>query len=324
MAVIIFPPETDLEYYKKLYPELNAYSDNDLEKHCRQFAAAQGRSTCAYDRRENLRDILQQVIDKKSLKVLEISPWDDPFVHGDNVKYFEIMDADDLCRATVDVKRKLARLPEKIHFVGKNGDLSVVDETFDIVFSSHVIEHTPDLVEHLRSVTEILKDGGLYIMLIPDKRYCFDYYNPETTISDVLDAFAHKRKIPSLSDVINFVYTRTHNNPTLHWQDFHGERWGNRDKPPVDNDARVEITGKYFFDDDKGVNFKKLADLVEHYAEALKQGQYFSVHNWRFTPEGFKYIVSMLNRLNIIKLPVYRLCHTLRGRCEFVAMLEKV
>lgn len=322
MAIITFPPEFDLNYYRQAYPELNQFPDKVVKEHFKRFAAERGHSTCFYDRREYLKASLQTTVDENNFKVLEISPWNNPFLRGDNVKYFEVISGEDLRKATVAANRRLDTLPAKIDFVGANGDLSVVDETFDIVFSCHVIEHTPDLVEHLRGTGKILNTGGLYVMLVPDKRYCFDYYHAESTLSEVIDAFANERKIPRLADVINFAYTRTHNNAALHWLGIHGKRYGYRDTP-LEPDANVSIMDEKFFDDGKGASFQQLSHMVERYSDALEQGKYISAHNWRFTPDNFGYIVDVLNKLTLIDLTLYRLCHTIWGRQEFVAILEK-
>ena len=141
-------------------------------------------------------------LDERSLTALEISPWDRPFLSGKHVKYFDAFDSDTLRKTAAEASRHANRVPEKIDFVSPKGDLGVVAETFDIVFSSHVIEHTPDLVEHFQQVSRILNKGGVYVLIVPDKRYCFDYYHPESTISEVIEASVSKRKIPRLADVI--------------------------------------------------------------------------------------------------------------------------
>ena len=322
MAIINPPPEPDLNYYKQAYPELNYLPDDVLGEHCRRFAIEQGRSTCSYDRSEYLKFFLQDTIDKHNLKALEISPWDNPFLHGENVKYFSVEDAEALRKSAINASRHNNNVPEKIHFVSPTGDLGVVNETFDIVFSSHVIEHCPDLIEHIHGVTKILNAGGVYVLVVPDKRYCFDYYHSESTLTEVIDSFANERKIPRLADVINQGYTRTHNNAVLHWFGYHGERYGYR-KTPLALDLKVEVMGEYFHDDGQGTSFQDIAHIVERYSEALAEGKYISTHNWRFTPETFRYIFDMLNKLSLIDLSIFRLCHTIWGRQEFVAMLEK-
>ena len=266
---------------------------------------------------------MQDALDKQHLQALEIGCGGFPFLYGENVKYFETMSIDALKQYYTDIGRPIDEFPEKFDFVSPNGDLGIVDETFDIVFTSHVIEHCPDLVEHFQNFSRLLNRGGLYVLIVPDKRYCFDYYNPESTIAEVIDAFANERKTSRLADVIHHTYTRTHNNPVLHWLGEHGKRYGYRDTP-LEPDAKVEIMDENFLDDGKGIDREQILRLVEKYAEALELDEYISAHNWRFTPESFGYIVNLLNALEFIDLKLYRLCHTLWGRLEFVALLEKI
>ena len=323
MPIINFPPSFDLDYYGKAYPELNIYRGNVLIEHYKKFAIEHGHSTCIYDRHDYLQSMLQNVLDQNtSLKVLEISPWDHPFLHGDNVKYFEVADAETLRKTSVQANRPFNNVPEKIDFVSPNGDLDIIDETFDIVVSVHVIEHCPDLVKHFQSVSRLLKAGGLYILVVPDKRYCFDYYHPESTINEVIDAFVAKRRFPRLSNVLNLILTATHNNAVLHWLGEHGERYGYRDSS-FNSESKIEIMGEYFFDDGQGISREKVLNIIRKYIEALNTDHYISTHNWRFTPDSFGYIVNVLNALEFIDLSLYRLCHTIWGRFEFVTMLEK-
>lgn len=317
------PPELDLNYYRQSYPELNIFPDDVLIEHAKKFAVEEGRSTCIYDRREYLQALLQNTIDENGLRALEISPWDNPFLRGENVKYFGVEDSETLRKLAVETGRNPAKVPEKIHFVSPTADLGAVNEKFAIIFSSHVVEHCPDLVTHFNSVAKLLDTGGLYILAVPDKRYCFDHYHAESTLSEVIEAFAVKRKIPRFADVMNQGYTCTHNNAVLHWLGNHGERYGYRNTP-LAFDQKVEVMGEYFQDDGQGASLQKLARLVDKYNEALLAEKYISTHNWRFTPESFGYIVDMLNQLNMINLSRYRLCHTVWGRNEFIAMLEKI
>lgn len=322
MPIIEMPHEFDLEYYRRAYPELNNMPDAVLTEHYKRCAAEQGHSTCIYDRREYLQKILSDVINKYRLKTLEISPWNNPFLRGDSVKYFDAADAETLRKTAAAASRYDNNVPAKIDFISPTGDLGVVDEKFAVVFSAHVIEHTPDLVEHLNQVSRILHKGGVYVLIVPDKRYCFDYYHSESTISEVIEASVSKRKIPRLADVINQGFTRTHNGAVLHWRGEHGKRYGYRNTP-LAADLKVEVAGEYFSDDGEDNRREKLLRLIEKYSEALERGEYISTHNWRFTPENFRYIVDMLNDLKFIDLRLYRCCNTVWGRQEFVAVLEK-
>ena len=321
MPIINFSATFNLDYYRDAHPELNLCDDEELTAHYEKFADAQGLSSCPYDRREFLKKILQTAIDKRHLKTLEIGCDAHPFLVGENVKYFELVDSETLRTRCQKYGLSVDNLPEKIHFVDAAGDLNVVDEKFDVIFTSHVIEHVPDLIAHFQDVSKILNAGGLYVLIIPDKRFCFDRYNAESTLADVIDAFVNGRKTARLADVIGSVFTRTHNNPVRHWLGDHGERFGLRNAPP-DSEGVTEIAGEYFFDDGKNLP-DKVFRLIEKYAETLEHGEYVSAHNWRFTPDSFGYIVNMLNALNFVDLPLYRLCRTIWGRFEFIAMLER-
>ena len=98
----------------------------------------------------------------------------------------------------------------------------VIDQAFDIVFSSHVIEHQACLITHLENIESILKQNGCVILYIPDKRYCFDHFHTESSLIDVLAAFYENRWNSSFkSRVLSSLY-KTHNYPLYHWHQSHG------------------------------------------------------------------------------------------------------
>jgi SAM-dependent methyltransferase len=92
-------------------------------------------------------------------------------------------------------------LTPNIDFVSPNGDLGIIDQKFDIAFSSHCIEHQADLIRHLQHVARILHPDGRYFLIIPDKRYCFDHFLHESSLSDVVSAFVEERRTPSFKSV---------------------------------------------------------------------------------------------------------------------------
>lgn len=87
---------------------------------------------------------------------------------------------------------------EPVDFVWSCGPLSdavpsAQHGSFDAFVASHVIEHTPDLIAFLDSAATLLKPEGVVILAIPDKRYCFDYFQPLTTTGQLLEAHADRR-----------------------------------------------------------------------------------------------------------------------------------
>ncbi|MBR5912800.1 MAG: class I SAM-dependent methyltransferase [Selenomonadaceae bacterium] len=291
-----FPPTFDIEYYRRVYPEFLGLPDEIVIEHYRRYAEEQGRTTCIYDRSEYLKLFLNDAIAKNSLKVLEIGPFNNPFFVGDNVKYFDVLDTETIRERARKVSPKFEGVPPKIHYVEPNGDMSIIKEKFDIVFSSHVIEHQPDLVRHLQNVGNILNDGGMYILVIPDKRYCFDHYRNETKFFEVIDAYVNENKSHTFKSVAESNCFRAHNNSFLHWIGVHGS-----------NELKL----------------KEFTDMLETYAQGVKHRKYVNAHAWCFTPKVFNGIIEGLNKLNLINLKVHRLCHTIWGRFEFCCILER-
>src|SRR3979490_2427817 len=107
--------------------------------------------------------------------VLEIGPFYQPLVRGANVKYFDILDQQALIARARDIGQPPEGVPH-IDFVSSRGHMGVVgDVKFDNVVSSHCIEHHADLIGHLNEVSQVLRPGGRYYLIVPDKRFMGDY-----------------------------------------------------------------------------------------------------------------------------------------------------
>ncbi len=68
---------------------------------------------------------------------------------------------------TLSQNSRLARSP-------KFGFDSVPDNHYDFVFSSHVLEHSPNILYALKEQLRIVKKGGLVYAVIPDKNHTYD------------------------------------------------------------------------------------------------------------------------------------------------------
>ena len=109
MPIVNFSSEFNLQYYRRAYPELNNFTDEVLTEHHKHFAVEQGRSTCPYDRREYLQEILQGAVDKQHLKILEVGCGGFPFLRGETVKYFETTSTEALKQHYVKIGRTTSR-----------------------------------------------------------------------------------------------------------------------------------------------------------------------------------------------------------------------
>ena len=68
--------------------------------------------------------------------------------------------------------------------------------------SCHSIEHQLNFIQHLQDVSELLNDNGYYVIILPDKRYCFDHFIKESTIADIICQYTDKPKLHSIKSII--------------------------------------------------------------------------------------------------------------------------
>lgn len=277
----------------RISPDLRGLSYNDLESHYLNYGVKEGRF---YNKILDRRSFLES-IDKKG-KILEIGPLDNPQLDHQTANYYSI-DVFDKKTLIENYKNDPNVKKDKIiepSFVIVNNDFSSIKEKFNCIFSSHNIEHIACIVTFLNNLERLLTREGSINFIIPDKRYCFDYFKKETTIYDVLQMYHEKHVRPRLSDVLRMRIQSTHNDSDAHWNtEHHGQ----------DNTE---------------------ADLPLHYEAILKEynsSAYIDAHVSHFTPESFLTIINVLKELNLINLKVHKLYHTLRGALEFYVVLKR-
>jgi len=237
------------------------------------------------------KDFLQSI--PSDIKILEIGPFFTPMHKGPNVKYFDVEDQQNLIRRAknIDPDFKVEDIPF-IDYVSPTADLTIIEEEFDAVFSSHVIEHQFDLIDHLQKAATVLSRGGRYYLVVPDKRYCFDHFQQVSTIADVIGAHYEKRKKHTLKSLLDHRVLTTHNDPVAHWKGDHGE----------------------------------LSDIAEKIQKAIAEyeaGGYVDTHGFFFTPTSFKEILDLLFELGYINFKVNRIHETAPDNFEFFCVLEK-
>jgi SAM-dependent methyltransferase len=287
---LALPPEFDPVFYRHSYADLAAISDTQLEDHYFSYGIKEGRVASPAGTRQNFLGLVPP-----SASVLEIGPFCNPCLVGDHVRYFDVLDKAGLISRAESIGLEHSRIPN-IDYVSPTGDLSMVSERFDAVLSSHCIEHQPDLIRHLSDVARLLDGNGLYFLLIPDKRYCFDHFIRESTIADAIDAHFSSRTRHTIKSVIEHWVLITHNDPVSHWRGEHGT--------PILN-----------------VEFQRLPDAIEELRS--KPDSYIDVHAWRFTPESFRNIIEIIERLGFAPMHVLRIYQTPFGSNEFFAILQR-
>ena len=188
---------------------------------------------------------------------------------------------------------------ETVDFVWADGPLSSavpadVHGTFDAFIASHVVEHTPDLTAFLDSAETLLKPDGVVILAIPDKRYCFDYFQTLTTTGQVLAAHSEKR---------------VRHDP---WLGFDYLAYAARDGGE----------GGWSQHPSRGLSFVHSLEEAETLRAALaSSSDYIDMHAWRFTPSSFELVMLELAYLGKTDWRVDRT--TAAEGCEFFAWLRR-
>lgn len=285
------PPDFDPEWYSAVNPDLRSLSTLELAGHFRRFGLSEGRVCSRITGRHDLVALIEP-----DDQVLEIGPFTTPLVRGGGVKYFDILDGRGLLERASRIGYPVAWNP-RIDFVSPVGDLSVVEGRFDVVVGSHVIEHQPDLVRHLRDVSRILGVSGRYLLVIPDKRYCFDHFIAESTIAGIIEAHVESRTHHAVASIVEHSALVTHNDSEEHWAGNHGR--------PRASESTDWVT-----------------IAMREAVEARSSRTFVDVHAWQFTPHGFRDIIELLLELGLSPLSVEAVYPTPRGSPEFCAVLR--
>ena len=260
------PQVFDLQCYRSLSKDLDIFEDAAAHAHYVMYGAAEGRRANHLATRNDFVALIPS-----DAEALEIGPFNRPMLSGPRSCFFDVLSTSDLILRASALKIHDDKIPA-IDFVSPSGDLSIVDRDFDYVLSSHCLEHQPDLLSHLKQVERILRPGGQYFILVPDKRYCFDHFIGETCIAEVIDAHSASRTTHTIRSVIEHRALTTHNDCGRHWAGDHGLR---------SNQRARRITGA----------------LREFEAAA---GAYIDVHAWYFTPESTQRLMGDLRDVRMI------------------------
>jgi SAM-dependent methyltransferase len=286
--------EFDPQYYRTTYRDLSHLDDAQAYKHFLSFGAAEGRSPSAAAARETF----VQLVPNDDL-ALEIGPFGNPQLAGAHVRYADILSTEELRLRALDHGVDPSKCPP-IHYVLADTPLERITDRFRSVFSCHCIEHQPDLIGHLQAVANLLKDGNNYYVIVPDKRYCFDHYQPESTIAEVLAAYEERRQRHTLRAWLAACTLVTHNDSSRHWKGEHGSR-------AMDQAGSAAVRS-----------------ALDEFRAASARGAYLDCHAWQFTPASFRDIIQLIRKLGLSSFEAVTVCETLRSRNEFCAILRKV
>ncbi|TXL78723.1 class I SAM-dependent methyltransferase [Vineibacter terrae] len=165
-------------------------------------------------------------------------------------------------------------------------------ERFDYIVVSHVLEHMPDPIHFLQRCERALTDGGKLILLVPDRRFCFDYLRPVSTAGQMLRAYlAGQRRHDAGALYDHYASHATRNGVAV---------WAEAD----------------------GGDFAFAGSPAAGYAMAVQESSdYVDCHAWVFTPSSFRLILADLRSLGLTAMGEV-FFHGSIG-CEFMVVLSR-
>ncbi|MBT8537145.1 methyltransferase domain-containing protein [Polynucleobacter paneuropaeus] len=291
----------DESYYLKSNPDVAIAVDSGVfasgKDHFCQFGHYEGRPT--FDSASLSRKEKALFLVKKDGIGLEIGPSHNPLApksDGYNVEILDHLGAADLKEKYKDHGLDLSRI-EEVDYVWNGEPLRELinrAEYYDYIIASHVIEHVPNIIQFLIECQGLLKEGGVLSLVIPDKRYCFDYFQQISTTGAALDAWVRGANSPSAGQVFEHFANACKKGHEIAWSSKNMQ----------------EISMVHSRDDAKKM-FNSL----------LSSDSYVDVHVWRFTPASFRLLISDLIFLELLGLKISYEFPT--EGCEFFINLIK-
>jgi len=168
------------------------------------------------------RNALLQGLDIGSMRGLEIGPLTAAVVRKDEgrVEYVDHLDTEALRKKYADAEGIDASLIPTIDHVLEEGRLPahLIGGNYDYIIASHVFEHLPNPLGWLRECAAILRPGGCLSLVVPDKRFTFDYCRPLTTLAELIDSDRSDQRKPSAKQIFEAATCSARLQAGITWQ----------------------------------------------------------------------------------------------------------
>ncbi|MDQ2101842.1 class I SAM-dependent methyltransferase [Azospirillum isscasi] len=167
---------------------------------------------------------------------------------------------------------------EDVDYITHGGPVSAaVGEVncFDYIVASHMIEHCTDFIGFLKDCETLLKPDGALVLVVPDKRNCFDVFQSLSSVGEMLDIHLKQPKKHESGKHFDHMAYAAGRNGHIVWP--HG--------CPVD------------------LGFiHTLPEAISAFHQAEASDEYRDCHSWRFTPSSFRLVINDLHEIGSIKL----------------------
>jgi SAM-dependent methyltransferase len=212
-------------------------------------------------------------------RILEIGPAHNailPKRDGFDTKVVDYLDRPGLVEKYRDFAQYSPEDIEDVDYVLPAGASmsDVIDERFQLVLASHVLEHTTSLIDFLNDCARLLAPGGVVSLVVPDHRYCFDRFRERSSIARVIDMALAPQSVHTVGTLTDFSLNAVRHRGTTSWAPGH--------------------RGTYTLVHDM--------DAVTANAARAAGPDYIDVHNWVFSPNHLRLLLFDLHALGYLPL----------------------
>jgi len=216
---------------------------------------------------------------KRSANVLEIGPAHNailPKRDGFRTKTVDYIDREGLVEKYREFPQYSPDDIEEVDYVIPAGSSmsDVIDDRFDLVLASHVLEHSLSLIDFVNDCTRLLAPDGVLSLVIPDHRYCFDRFRERSSLGRVIDASLAPPSVHTVGTMTEFTLNAVKHRGSSSWAAGH--------------------KGTY--------QFVHGLDEARTNAARAEGDSYIDVHNWVFSPNHLRLMLHDLDVLGLISV----------------------
>lgn len=245
------------------------------------------------------RSALLQGLNIASMRGLEIGPLTAAVVNKNEgqVEYVDHCDTEALRKKYADAEGINPALIPEIDHVLEDGKLPahLIGGNYDYIIASHVFEHLPNPLGWLRECAAILRPGGCLSLVVPDKRFTFDFCRPNTTLPELIDSDINDQRKPSAKQIFEAATCSARLEAGITWH-----------RPP--RPEELHPTGA-------DVDAFGVAKVKENMAD------YIDVHCTIYTPASFLNLLARAARLDLHPFSLISFHDTPRNSIEFTLQL---
>lgn len=234
-----------------------------------------------------------------TLTGLEIGPLDKPLLPKSeyDIKYLDVFPVEKLVeRCRPNPNRNENQIVPLDYVLGDRSISEVVDQQFDYVVASHVIEHLPNLFGWLRDISNILSKNGKLFLVVPDRRFTFDMMRPQSSLGELIENDRNLLEKPSFRSVFD--------------QRFYHRSASSHDVWKARQEGR-QINVKPSFSARNAFDFGRRSDT-----------EYLDVHCNVFEPDSFTELIGGSFELEIQPFKCIAMAPTTQPFLDFMALLK--